>query len=423
MTKIDFEFTSAHRNRNLWPNPCVFEVPWSGNGKKSGNDSVDPVSLQAPEVMWKGQLVNISASVVSQNGSNVVISTALNALNQKVGYYDEAEFVSPSGLAVPVRSYMFLAQSGGSDYASISAVGTSVQVGDSVILRITSVPNTLFVPHGIKLEGAYVGYYLFNETQVQYARISGYANGRVVANTAAAWLNTDTYSIRKELPALPSFAIGAGSTANTLNLAPSGVGAVPGDYVRALSTGETSRITSYNATTGLVTLDPAFSAALPTGALVEVYRQSYDNYNALSYSGTTVGQHEQVAWDAKVVSAVIPNKLTQNGGYPSDYPYLYIEFMDTNHPNQNILFSNNNINKSLFRVTMPIGQFNASQRFIKYTGDLSHKTVRFRPTSNFRVAWRLPNGDEVKFVEQDLTSPNKPRDDLQVSVHFNLSRS
>lgn len=423
MTKIDFEFTSVHRNRNLWPNPCIFEVPWSGNGKKSGNDSVDPVSLQAPEVAWKGQLVNISATVVSQSGDNVVISTALNALNQSAGYYDEAEFVSPSGLAVPVSSYMFLAQNGASDYASISAAGSSVQVGNSVTLRVTSVPNTLFVPSGTKLVGAYVGYYLFNETQNQYVLITGYVNGRVIANIPAGWLNTDSYSIRKELPALQNFAIGAGNTVNILNMSASGVSITPGDYVRVLSSGETSRITSYNSTTGFVALDPALSMALPAGALVEVFTQSYDNYNALSYAGTTVGQHEQVAWDAKVVSAVIPNKLTQSGGYPSDYPYLYIEFMDTNHPNQNILFSNNNISKSLFRVTMPIGQFNASQKFIKYTGDLSHKTVRFRPTSNFRVAWRLPNGEEIKFVEQDSMSPNKPLDGLQVSVHFNLSRN
>jgi hypothetical protein len=423
MTKIDFEFTSIHRNRNLWPNPCIFEVPWSGNGKKSGNDSVDPVSLQSPEVVWKGQLINIPATVVSQSGDNVVISAALNALNQTAGYYDEAEFVSPSGLAVPVSAYMFLAQSGASDYASISAAGSSVQAGNSVTLRVTSVPNTLFVPSGTKLIGAYVGYYLFNETQNQYVLITGYVNGRVIANIPTGWLSTDAYSIRKELPALQNFAIGSGNTVNTLNLSASGISITPGDYVRALSTGETSRITSYNSTTGFVTLDPALSAVLPTGALVEIFTQSYDNYNALSYSGTTVGQHEQVAWDAKVVSAVIPNKLMQNGGYPSDYPYLYIEFMDTNHPNQNILFSNNNISKSLFRVTMPIGQFNILEKFTKYTGDLSHKTVRFRPTSNFRVAWRLPSGEEIKFVEQDSMSPNKPSNDLQVSVHFNLSRN
>jgi hypothetical protein len=264
---------------------------------------------------------------------------------------------------------------------------------------------------------------LFNETQNQYVLITGYVNGRVIANIPTGWLSTDAYSIRKELPALQNFAIGSGNTVNTLNLSASGISITPGDYVRALSTGETSRITSYNSTTGFVTLDPALSAVLPTGALVEIFTQSYDNYNALSYSGTTVGQHEQVAWDAKVVSAVIPNKLMQNGGYPSDYPYLYIEFMDTNHPNQNILFSNNNISKSLFRVTMPIGQFNILEKFTKYTGDLSHKTVRFRPTSNFRVAWRLPSGEEIKFVEQDSMSPNKPSNDLQVSVHFNLSRN
>jgi hypothetical protein len=153
--------------------------------------------------------------------------------------------------------------------------------------------------------------------------------------------------------------------------------------------------------------------------------QTADNYRTLSYAGTTVGQHEQVSYDINLVSATLPNLLIKNGsgGYGIDYPFLYIELYDTNYPSQNNLFSNNHANKSYFKVTTPTGQlFNRTEKFTKFTGDLSHKTIRFRPTSNFKIVWRLPTGDEIKFQEEDTKSPQVPNQNLQTSVKFNLRR-
>lgn len=73
MIKIDFEFVSTHRNRNLWPNPCLFEVPWSGSGQSNGLNSSDPISNQAPLVEWTGQNISISTTVVSSSGNNIIV--------------------------------------------------------------------------------------------------------------------------------------------------------------------------------------------------------------------------------------------------------------------------------------------------------------------------------------------------------------
>ena len=70
--KLDFEFVSTHRNRNLWPSPCLFEVPWSGSGQLNGLNSLDPTSLQAPIVAWTGQNINTAVTVVSQTNIHIV---------------------------------------------------------------------------------------------------------------------------------------------------------------------------------------------------------------------------------------------------------------------------------------------------------------------------------------------------------------
>jgi hypothetical protein len=199
----------------------------------------------------------------------------------------------------------------------------------------------------------------------------------------------------------------------------------PGDFIRIVSRNEIVKVISFDSTTNVATVSPQ-SAAFPVGTIVELLVQTSDNYRTLSYAGTTVGQHEQVAYDINLVSATIPNIALQNGsgGYPSDYPFLYIELYDTNYPSQNNLFSNNHANKSYFKVTIPTGQMiKRTEKFTKFTGDLNHKTIRFRPTSNFRIVWRLPSGEEIKFIDQDTQSPQPPNEALQTSVMFGLKRA
>ncbi|AHL67588.1 hypothetical protein DH26_gp095 [Chloriridovirus anopheles1] len=428
MTKIDFEFVSTHRNRKLWANPCLFEVPYSGSGQKTGLNAVDAVSNQAPLVSWTGQVINIASVVVSAIDNTVVVSAAANSFSALDNFYQGAELKTPLGTSLRIDSNSFIAQSGGNDYVQFDVTGSGVKAGDAVTIQVTAVPNTLFVPNGSELANAYVGDYLYNETQGQWVLITGYDEllHKAIAPIPGGWAATDAYSIRRELPAVGNFAVGAGNTPTTLNLLGVGIVVEPGSFVRRLATGEIVSVASFDQLTGIAAVSPPTSTVLLAGEIVEVLSQSYDNYKTLSYAGTTVGQHEQVAYDINLVSCTVPNLeiINGEGGYPADYPFLYIELQDTNHPSQNNICSNAVSNKSYFKATTPTGQLlNRSEKFTKFTGDLSHKTVRFRPTSNFRIAWRLPSGEEIKFREQDAMSPTVPKAALQVSAHFNLERN
>jgi hypothetical protein len=424
MIKIDFEFVSTHRNRSLWSNPCLFEVPWSGSGQSNGLNAVDPISNQAPIIAWTGQNISIPSTVVSQTSNSVIVSAPANSFSQITNYYQGAEFNVPPSYRI--NGSTFLSQSGGLDYMQLDVTGSGVQAGNAVTIKVTPVPNTLYVPVGADMTNAYTNKYLYNETQSQLTLITGYDSElhKVIAVIPGGWLATDKYNIRDQPPSA-GLSLGAGNTTTTVNLTGIGVGVTPGDFIRILSTGEIVKVTNFDLTSSVATVAPPLSIAFPPGTVVELLIQTSDNYRTLSYAGTTVGQHEQVAYDINLVSGILPNIKIKNGsgGRPLDYPFLYVEFYDTNYPSQNNLFSNNHSFKSYFKVTTPTGQlFTRTEKFTKFTGDLSHKTIRFRPTSNFRIVWRLPTGEEIQFEDQDTQSPQTPNQSLQTAVQFNLRR-
>jgi hypothetical protein len=421
MPKIDFEFVSTHRNRSLWRNPCAFEVPWSGNGQKIGLNAADPVSDQAPLVEWTGRNIAIAITVVRRTAKSVIVSAPINAFSKTPNYYAGAQLG-----VVRIDSYGYLSSSATLDYAQLFLDDSETAPGTTSTITTTVVPNTVFVPAGSDLPNAYNGYYLYNDTLHAGVKIRAYDSEfhTILADVPPSWTATNDYCVRRRLPSVESASLGPGNTVDVLNLGGTVNSVVPGDFVRVVTSREVVKIVKYDETTRLATVSPRLPVAYAAGTVVELLTTTSDNYRTMSYSGTTVGQHEQAAYDVNLVSGTVPNtRLKRGGGYPSDHPFLYVELYDTNLPSQNNLFSNNHSNKSYFKVTTPTGQLmNRREKFTKVTGDLNHKTIRFRPTSNFRVCWRLPSGDELEFEKDDTFSPLAPDDGLQTSLVFSLDR-
>ena len=132
--KLDFEFVSTHRNRNLWPSPCLFEVPWSGSGQLNGLNSLDPTSLQAPIVAWTGQNINTAVTVVSQTNNTLIVSAP--TLSQLPNYYQGAELSVPPSFRIDESK--FIGSSGGLDYTLLNVVGSGVTVGAAIQIRPTT---------------------------------------------------------------------------------------------------------------------------------------------------------------------------------------------------------------------------------------------------------------------------------------------
>lgn len=418
MINFDLEFTSARRNRNAWSNPCLFEVPLSGIGQRSNLSALDPVSDQTPSIRWLGKTISVLVEVVAVTASSVTVSTRSDATARSDNYYRGSQLKN-----FRVDSSIFLSTKESIDYVQLSVANSNLQLKDKVFLKVSEVPGTIYVPSGKDLPNAYAGQYLCNDTKGGSVVIRAYDSEfhKVVADIPAEWGPTDAYNIRAKLPAVGRHSCD-GTTLTTIKL---GTTAHPGDFVRVVDTNETVVVTGFDDAGDTAFVSPAFSAAFPAGTLVDVSKVTGDNFKTMSCSTTAFGQYEQAAYEIHLVSGTVPNVLlAEKGGYPSDYPFLYVEFYDTNLPSQNVLFSNGHANKSYFKVTTPTGQvLDRKEKFTKVTGDLNRKIVRFSSTGNFRISWRLPSGEVVKFKEPDTSSPHFPDDMLQTSVMFSLKRA
>ena len=246
------EIDSTYRNRNDWPLPGQFEVLISQSGRKGRLRASDPVSSSANIKLWTSQNfntntnnLNITVTVdtvtltdplpsTSNNQTFIVHANSPDTLQQEDDYYINA-IAGDNTIGPPIEkqriiSYKYLGlNSSGNDKAQItvqSAFSSAFAAGDSIditdptdIVSDTSNPQ-IFVPNGRNGANSYPQCIMYNETLSiangvpEYRIIQNYdvithlasldTSGSAVATPSSGpvttWLNTHTYSIRKNLP-------------------------------------------------------------------------------------------------------------------------------------------------------------------------------------------------------------------------------
>lgn len=153
----------------------------------------------------------------------------------------------------------------------------------------------------------------------------------------------------------------------------------------------------------------------------EVLNFSRDNFNPISYSGNLVSQQEPVAHDIELLSLMVPNKPLKNSYSIGAYPYFYVVFETYNSNNKNVIYSNNNkSNKAVFIVKSITEDSNKNYSYLSLPG--MTQTVKFKPNENLVFSIYLPNGQPLEFLEEDNFSPYAPKDYLQISGVFAITR-
>lgn len=419
MTTKYLEIDSTYRNRQRWPLSSHFGVeitrPTTGD---------DPISDSAPIIAWKGDSVNIAATVVSSTTTNIII-TALG-LPEAVNYETNAIF-APSESRI--YSYTYL----GANQAEIILLvplvtalipGNAVSITDPTDLVLLR----LFVP-GVRFivpDNFFKNNLLYDETVGAFTEITSYRNGIItVANPIPGWATTDSFSIRTNPPSQTGTS-GITSTPSTVV----GVTSVTlGSFIRILPlypsiapSGEISKIASYNQTTSTVTVSPPFSAS-PAGLLFEILPFTDTNVGQLRYTGTT--QTEHVNSTIRLLDLVIPNEQIESGygGKPTDYPYFYVHLTPRDTSNIDVNCSNNpNSVNMLFRATYIHSTAAALLPFLKFDANNAAVRVRFKVDSDLTFRITLPNGEPLKFIQHDTVSPERPNPFLQISAMFEIVR-
>ena len=258
------EIDSTYRDRNAFPEVSQFEVQISQSGRRSKENSIDPVCLSAPITQWTSNRFNalsagsnITLEVISvptpaiaggTDNINLIVRAKYTAgvsgvnpgsqqLQKLKNYYLSCNVrvqISPAPTYAyrTISYYEWLSTDGANyDYARIVlassfqdtvlplGVGTAIQIFDPTDLSLT--PPCIFVPNGYVGANCYYGLYMYNENLSQYRRIVNYdfaVNLAFLESAVPGWLVTHNYSIRKELPSLSNQQF-TGSTTSTITCA------------------------------------------------------------------------------------------------------------------------------------------------------------------------------------------------------------
>jgi hypothetical protein len=480
------EIDSTYRDRNAFPDISQFEVQISQSGRRSKENSLDPVCLSAPVAQWTGNRFNANASgtsitvtVVSvpttnisygTDNVNLIVSAPAGQLQTTKNYYLSANLkvqIPPATGTYAYRKityYEWLSNvggGGGTDYARIVlssafpdstlplGVNTPAQIFDPTDVAIT--PPAIFVPNGYVGSNCYYGLYLYNESLSDYRRIVNYdfaVNLAILdSSVSATWLASHNFSIRKEVPLITSTAITA-STTNSVSCLTGSLSTLANSYnhnfIRIIPvsgalygtgqvapTGEMRRIVGYSAVAGTstFTVTPPLSIAPGVGThTFEVLGFSYDNACPFVYSGSLVSQQEMVCYQIELLNLILPNKTlnTQYGSRIAYYPYVYVELSNVSTAGAgltNIIYSNNpNSTRMIFRACVDDMNHPQNAPFIKIDGDKMVQTIKFKPNDNLRFRVILSNGELFRVNDTEYFSPNQPNDKNQITALFAIKR-
>ena len=416
MESKNIEIVSTYRDRQFNPNPTDFRVDVNLPERYSCLEAYDPVSDQAPILSWTGNTVDallpnvllLSGTVLSHEGNGfVILSCPVQNLFQINQYYrglssDSFGFVLDY---FPVSNHW-----GRFRLATLPDVGTLLNIQwplDVPPILSVGVTARFFVP---SLYGCQARI-LYNDTLKNSSDIVGFPTSHsisvLILNTG--WQYDHQYSLRIEAPATYNSTI-VSATTNTMTL--DSIPSYRGDLVYIAKTSYYSVI-SHSDGNVLTLSNPIPNPALVVGSFVETLNFSYDNYQSLRHVGTSNLQER--TWKVWILDVQIPNQPVENSKSLQDFSNLYLEFRDQNPVIDNIMTNNPNGSTALFRLTADAST--STRSFVTYSAPKVYKTFRFSPNRGyFFIRLTTPEGDVVKFVEEDNKSPLPAKRHLQINV-------
>lgn len=454
-----FEINSNYRNRNQYPEPSQFVVEISQSGTKNRFQAVDPVSLAAPRQIWipftpiAGQIAAWTSLTVgsSNSRSTMILSIPVaNAASKVLNYYAGAtiRFTMLMNEYERILEWRYLQTSGGNDTFQVTLVGiptsnvvpgTPITIQDPTDFSDATRP-IIFIPQGINSTNYYVDYIIYNQTQNEWLPIDYYSGITHLATLdttnpisyGGAWLNTDTYILRKESPVERNLAIVAVPNQTTVVLA---VGSstvdqyYTGSFLRIQNNDiQSRRITNYVGLTRTATLERAFTVPLAPGNIYEILQFTNDQCYPFQYTGSMTSIREAVCYDVELLNLVLPNTIlnTSSGSRAVYYPFVYVELTPLNNSERqapNSIASNNpNARRMLFRALVFDTTNDINSPFIRIDGGGMVQRIKLIPNDSYLFSVYLPDGNLFSTEIRENYSPDLPNNLKQISALFALKR-
>lgn len=395
-TRKYLELDSTFRNRNQFPNPSDFVVPYQISGSYNNCiDAFDPVCLSFPFEQNSGVLLTSPSTVtllayVSSSTDNFYVQQYLGLINKSVSPYtiQYSKIYSYTGntRVVSVYGAFSLPISSTYDYVIRKQLPADIPYNTNTETSPIITMNEIVT---------------FTPTQIQ------------LQPTSSSLLN-----------------------------------AYQGMTIRLLSfttpiLDEYKTILSYDETTQTVTVNRPFTNVFTTSSYYEILPFSRDNLKPLLYQGSQ--NHQAVCYSVRLCNISIPfivrsytdNNGTEfderaiinvaNGGTIDQYPYFYVCLYSDIHKDniQSIISNNPNTSYAVFRVPVSSGDTPGPKKIMSQTSftrcDMC-PIIKFLPNDTFHMTVLLPNGEILSFNQKDNLSPKEPNYKLQISALFEFTR-
>jgi hypothetical protein len=195
-------------------------------------------------------------------------------------------------------------------------------------------------------------------------------------------------------------------------------------YVRFTSGANSNlvrRVTQYIGNSRLITISGNLPNVPILGDRMELDSFSYDNAGALLYSGN---QGNSTYYEIDLIWLSVPNQIlgVGYGGTLDRYPYVYVRLFNEGNRLTNQAMYSNNPNSPFVLFKVPVNQYFGNTSFITLADAKTKQVVRFDPVSDIRFVVTLPDGEIIKFANDDSLSPLSPDPFLQVNALFSIKR-
>jgi hypothetical protein len=394
------DIDSTYRNRNLYPDPCNFIIPFTeGAPGGDGLSAEDPVFLAYP-----------------------ILSINLTTMNAPSGNSQTISFSS-----------------------SIAPPNYNSNIGDS----LTDLVNNYYYNYILEIE--------FTSGLLEYRTITSSRQSQVTVSPPFSIIEPNRPTrIRKSIPmisgSLPVQPILPGGNISRTEIKLSSNASdidnfYKGNLFVLYSSGDYKVVTDsiiiseYNGSTKIATLKTGLSLTPTTGLKYEIDKFSYDNMVPLRNTGSRAINQAR-CYDIILLHLAVPfnpnnspnNALTilgGNGGTLRNYPYLYVHFYNENRHSQYTIYGNNpNASLVTFKVTMDNPIFGAVANSVSLNGQFAifnninvtaPQNIKISTTESLRFKVTLPNGDDLKYAIPDYFSPLPPNPRVQFSALIALN--
>jgi len=185
------------------------------------------------------------------------------------------------------------------------------------------------------------------------------------------------------------------------------------------------KIVNYNNSILVASIQPGINQTQFIGGgtdLIEVSQDSEDNSKNIYYR--TLGPPNVRYYELSLQYITLPNLVVQGlrGGLLDNYPFVYVHiYNDGFQQSVNVMYSNNlNSGQAIFKVPIDKNLYNRPTSFYTLKPTTQNQIIAFNPMQDLRFRITLPSGLTLKYTTPDDYSPFEPNPFVQISLQVSI---